>query len=53
MPRFNLTWLYVVIAIVLGVLMLNKSGNPISEGGGMSRRVDYTQFQKYVTQGYA
>ena len=53
MPRFNLTWLYVVIAIVLGVLMLNKSGSPLSEGRGMSRRVDYTQFQKYVAEGYA
>ena len=53
MPRFNLTWLYVVIAIVLGVLMLNKSGSPLGEGGGMSRRVDYTQFQKYVAEGYA
>ena len=53
MPRFNLTWLYVVIAIVLGVLMLNKSGSPLGEGGGMSRRVAYTQFQKYVAEGYA
>ena len=53
MPRFNLTWLYVVIAVVLGVLMLNKSGSPLSEGGSMSRRVDYTQFQKYVAEGYA
>ncbi len=54
MPRFNLTWLYVVIAVVLGFLMLNKSDGALGEtGGSLSKEVDYTQFQKYVTGGYA
>ncbi|MBO4642752.1 MAG: ATP-dependent zinc metalloprotease FtsH [Bacteroidaceae bacterium] len=51
MPRFSLTWLYVVIAIVLGYLMLNSGGPSIS--GGSSKEVTYTQFKKYVESGYA
>ena len=51
MPRFSLTWLYVVIAIVLGYLMLSSGGPSLS--GGSSKEVTYTQFKKYVESGYA
>ena len=53
MPRFNLTWLYIAIAVILGFLMLNRSGSAFGDSDGMSRKVDYTTFQKYVTDGYA
>ncbi|MBQ6051532.1 MAG: ATP-dependent zinc metalloprotease FtsH [Bacteroidaceae bacterium] len=51
MPRFSLTWLYVVIAVVLGYLMLSSGGSSLS--GGSSKEVTYTQFKKYVESGYA
>ncbi len=50
-PRFSLTWIYFIIAIVLGFLVLNKGNGVISESG--SKEVSYSQFQKYVTEGYA
>ena len=51
MPRFSLTWLYVVITVVLGYLMLSSGGSSLS--GGSSKEVTYTQFKKYVESGYA
>ena len=51
MPRFSLTWLYVVIAVVLGYLMLSSGGSSLS--GGSSKEVTYSQFKKYVESGYA
>ena len=51
MPRFSLTWLYVVIAVVLGYLMLSSGGSSLS--GGSCKEVTYTQFKKYVESGYA
>ncbi|MBR4527637.1 MAG: ATP-dependent zinc metalloprotease FtsH [Bacteroidaceae bacterium] len=51
MPRFSLTWLYVVIAVVLGYMMLSSGGSSLS--GGSSKEVTYTQFKKYVESGYA
>ena len=51
MPRFNLTWLYLVIAVVLGYLVLNSNGTSLQ--GGASKEVSYTEFKQYVAQGYA
>ncbi len=51
MPRFSLTWLYLVIAIVLGYLVLNSGGSSLQ--GGASKEVSYTEFKQYVAQGYA
>lgn len=48
-PGFSLTWVYVVVAIVLGYLFINNSG---SAGGGQTEEVNYTQFKDYVRRGY-
>ena len=50
-PQFSLTWLYVIIAIALGY-MLMKGDNTLLEGS-TSRKATYTQFKTYVEQGYA
>ena len=50
MPRFNLTWVYVAIAIALGYLFF--TGNDSSRGTA-SKSVTYTEFKQYVEQGYA
>ena len=50
MPRFNLTWLYIAIAIALGYLFFTGNDN---SGGTASKSVTYTEFKQYVEQGYA
>jgi len=50
MPRFNLTWLYVAIAIALGYLFF--AGGDSAQSGS-SKSVTYTVFRQYVEQGYA
>lgn len=47
MPRPSLTWLYVVIALVIGFLYFT------GDEGSASKEVTYTEFQKMVSQGYA
>ncbi|MBQ9285685.1 MAG: ATP-dependent zinc metalloprotease FtsH [Bacteroidaceae bacterium] len=51
MPRFNLTWIYVVIALALGYLFF--AGGDMQQGGTASKKVTYTVFKQYVEQGYA
>lgn len=46
MPRFNLNWLYMLIAVMLLGLYLTN------EGGGTSKNVSYDEFQQYVRNGY-
>ena len=50
-PRFNLTWIYLVIAVVLGFLILNGGNSRLSTGD--SKEVSYSQFKQYVVDGYA
>ena len=47
MPRPSLTWLYVIIALVIGYLYLT------GEEGSGSKEVTYTEFQQMVSNGYA
>ena len=51
MPRVNLTWIYIVIAIALGYLFF--AGGDIQQSGTASKNVTYTVFKQYVEQGYA
>ncbi|MBR5763583.1 MAG: ATP-dependent zinc metalloprotease FtsH [Bacteroidaceae bacterium] len=44
---FNLTWLYVVIAVVLGILYFTQSDS------SMYKSATYSQFKEYVNNGYA
>jgi len=46
-PRFNLTWLYVIIALIFAFLYF--SGDERSA----TKEVNYTEFQEMVTKGYA
>ena len=45
-PRFNLNWLYTIIAVMLLALYFSN------DGASASREVNYSQFQEYVKQGY-
>ncbi|MBP5771804.1 MAG: ATP-dependent zinc metalloprotease FtsH [Bacteroidaceae bacterium] len=50
MPRFNLSWLYIIIAIALGYLFF--AGGDM-QSSGISKNVTYTEFKQFVEQGYA
>ena len=50
MPRVNLTWIYIVIAIALGYLFF--AGGDMQQSGTASKNVTYTVFKQYVEQGY-
>lgn len=47
---FNFTWVYIIIATVLGYLFISGGGQLENAG---NREVNYTKFQKYVREGYA
>ena len=49
-PRFDLTWLYVIIAAVLGYLFIAGDGSLF---GSSSETATYDQFKTLVQQGYA
>lgn len=49
MPRFNLTWAYIIIFVILGYLFWQ--GN--NTGGSYNKEVSYSDFQTYVSKGYA
>lgn len=48
MPRPNLTWLYIVIALIFGYLYLAGG-----DEGNIVKEVSYTEFQGLVSKGYA
>lgn len=46
MPKFNLNWMYMIIALMLiGLWWTNQDG-------AMSKNVSYNEFQQYVRDGY-
>ena len=46
MPRFNLNWMYMIIAMMLlGLYLTNESGS-------VSKNVSYDEFQKFISEGY-
>lgn len=48
MPRPNLTWLYIVIALIFGYLYLAGG-----DESNIVKEVSYTEFQGWVSKGYA
>ena len=52
MPRFNMNWLYLVVALTLGIIIFSGGGNMLA-GDGASQEATYTKFKQYVEKGYA
>ena len=46
MPKFNLNWLYMIIALMLLGLWWSNQGNSVSKS------IPYDEFQSYVEKGY-
>lgn len=47
MPKPNLSWLYITIAVVMGFLYFTSSE------GGLNKEITYTEFKDIVEKGYA
>ena len=51
MPKFNMSWIYLVIIITLGVIFFTDGDRSI--GQSAVRRASYSNFKAYVDRGYA
>lgn len=49
MPRFNMSWIYIVAILIIGALYLTNGGSSSS----VSTETSYTQFKAMVMKGYA
>ena len=47
-PQFNLTWIYVIVAVILGYLFFTGNDSLGSEG----KEVGYSQFKRYLENGW-
>ena len=47
-PRFNLSWLYIFIAMTIAYLYFTSD-----DSAGMSKQLAYTEFKELVNKGYA
>ncbi|WP_368328748.1 ATP-dependent zinc metalloprotease FtsH [Phocaeicola vulgatus] len=47
MPRFNLSWLYVIIAMSFAILYFSN------QEGGIDKQITYTEFKDMINKGYA
>jgi len=47
-PSFNLTWIYVIVAVILGYLFFAGGDSLGSEG----KEVGYSQFKRYIENGW-
>ncbi|MBQ7422472.1 MAG: ATP-dependent zinc metalloprotease FtsH [Prevotella sp.] len=52
MPKFNMNWIYVLVAISLAVVFF-AGGNESLMSSSVNVKRDYTTFVSYVNQGYA
>ena len=56
MPKFNMSWIYIIILVMLGVLYFTSTddtGTGSSGSGGISKKENYTNFKEWVTRGAA
>ena len=51
MPKFNMSWVYIIILVTLGVMYFMGDGKNI--GQAPQRTSSYTSFKAYVDRGYA
>lgn len=52
MPKFNMNWIYILVAIALGALFITGGGNNLTSTSA-NQKATYTKFKEYVGKGYA
>ncbi|MBM6991980.1 MAG: ATP-dependent zinc metalloprotease FtsH [Prevotella sp.] len=53
MPKFNMNWIYIIIAVSLAIMFFTGGGDSLAKGAGASKETTYTEFKSYVEKGYA
>ena len=53
MPKFNMSWFYVLALVGLIAAYFAMGDNSVAEGSNASKEVSYEQFKNYVVKGYA
>ena len=49
-PRFNLSWIDIIVAVALGYLLMTNDSGGTKEGA--YRKATYSEFQDYVDKGW-
>ena len=50
MPKFNMSWFYVLALVGLIAAYFAMGDNSVAEGSNASKEVSYEQFKNYVTK---
>ena len=45
MPRFNMNWLYIIVAVVLAIMLFSGGGGSIVKGSS-SQEANYSDFKE-------
>lgn len=53
MPRFNMNWIYGIIALSLAILFFTGGGESLAQRSGTGKEGKYTEFKTYIEKGYA
>lgn len=52
MPKFNMNWIYAIIAIALAVFVITGGGKSLGNASA-SQKATYSRFKQYIAKGYA
>ena len=53
MPKFNMSWIYTIVIVLLAVLIFSDGGDMLLGGPSATQNATYTKFKMYVQKGYA
>ena len=52
MPKFNMNWVFIIVAIAAAALLFSGGGNMLASGN-TNTTASYSKFKQYVDKGYA
>ena len=52
MPKFNMNWIYAIVAIALAVFVITGGGKSLGNASA-SQKATYSRFKQYIAKGYA
>ena len=52
MPKFNMNWVFIIVAIAAAALLFSGGGNMLASGNA-NTTASYSKFKQYVGKGYA
>ena len=53
MPKFNMNWIYLLVILALTFFYFSNGATGIQQPQSSQKEASYTEFQNYVSQGYA